>query len=167
MTNEARPITDLLLLVADSVEETEAFGERLGALLRPGDVVLLRGELGAGKTAMTRGIARGAGSPDLVHSPTFVLLNEYGGPLPLFHADLYRLEDREEVAALELEEYTRDGALIVEWPERGEDVLPAEHLLLQIEHVAGDTRRIVGEARGPRAADLLAALSAATAGRRD
>ena len=150
-------------LQTESVEETEAFGARLGALLRPGDVVLLAGELGAGKTALTRGIARGAGSTDLVHSPTFVLLNEYDGPLSLYHADLYRLHDLNEVEALDLGEYTRAGVLIVEWPERGDGVLPADHLLVTLAHAGGDRRCIDIVARGARASALLAALLAPVA----
>ena len=160
MANDLQPADTDLLLITRSVEQTEMLGERLGALLQPGDVVLLQGELGAGKTAFARGVARGAGSSDLVHSPTFVLLNEYSGPLPLYHADLYRLEEPDEVLALELSEYTRAGALIVEWPERGDEALPVEHLLLQLEHLGGDARRVTGEAHGARARALLAALRA-------
>lgn len=165
MASDARPTPLALLLTTASVEETEAFGARLGALLRSGDVVLLEGELGAGKTALTRGVARGAGSTELVNSPTFVLVNEYDGPLPLFHADLYRLDGAEQVAELELGEYAHDGALIVEWPERAEGgALPAEHLLLLLEHGGGDLRRITVRARGVRAAALLTALRLSAVG---
>jgi tRNA threonylcarbamoyladenosine biosynthesis protein TsaE len=151
-------------IVTGSVEETEALGARLGALLRAGDVVLLQGELGAGKTAFTRGIARGAGSPDLVNSPSFVIINEYEAPARLYHADLYRLTSPDEIAALDLPGYTRDGVLIVEWPERGPELLPAEHLLVRLEDIGGDRRRITFVPRGPRAHELAAALRTALAG---
>jgi tRNA threonylcarbamoyladenosine biosynthesis protein TsaE len=144
--------------VTGTVEETERLGARLGALLRAGDVVLLRGELGAGKTAFTRGLARGVGSDDLVTSPTFVLVNEYDGPLRLYHADLYRLDDPDSVADLELGDYARDGVLIVEWPERGEDTLPAEHLLVELAYAGENHRRLTFSASGIRASTLLAAF---------
>jgi tRNA threonylcarbamoyladenosine biosynthesis protein TsaE len=149
-----------LALTTAAVNETERLGARLGALLRAGDVVLLQGELGAGKTAFTRGLARGAGSGDLVTSPTFVLVNEYDGPLRLYHADLYRLDDPDSVADLELADYAREGVLIVEWPERGEDALPAEHLLVELEYAGEDHRRLTFSASGLRATALLKALRA-------
>lgn len=158
-SERAGTVTDFSL-VTNSVEATERLGERLGSLLRAGDVLLLQGELGAGKTAFTRGLARGAGSCDLVNSPTFVLLNEYAGPLRLFHADLYRLDDPDSVADLELADYARSGALIVEWPERGADVLPAEHLLVELAYVGDARRRLTLSASSARAASLLDQLRA-------
>src|SRR5579875_35769 len=146
------------LIETASVEETEALGARLGALLRAGDVVLLQGELGAGKTAMARGIARGAGSPDLVNSPSFVIVNEYEAPARLYHADLYRLTSPDEIPALDLSGYTRDGILIVEWPERGEGLLPAEHVRVQIEDTGDDRRRMRFVPYGRRAEEIVAAL---------
>ncbi|HEY7295389.1 MAG TPA: tRNA (adenosine(37)-N6)-threonylcarbamoyltransferase complex ATPase subunit type 1 TsaE [Dehalococcoidia bacterium] len=141
------------------MDETRALGERLGALLEPGDVVLLQGPLGAGKTAMTQGIGRGTGSNDLVNSPTFVLINEYRGRVKLYHVDLYRLEDPDEIVQLDLPGYTSDGALIVEWPERGAGLLPEEHLHVAIEHDGEGERRITLTAFGERPARLLRALS--------
>jgi tRNA threonylcarbamoyladenosine biosynthesis protein TsaE len=149
----------MLSLRSRSVDETRALGERLGALLEPGDVVLLQGPLGAGKTAMTQGIGRGTGSNDLVNSPTFVLINEYRGRVKLYHVDLYRLEDPDEIAQLDLPGYTSDGALIVEWPERGAGLLPEEHLHVAIEHDGEGERRITLTAFGERPARLLRALS--------
>ncbi len=146
-----------------SADETDSLGERIGALLEPGDVVLLQGPLGAGKTAMTRGIGRGAGSNDLVISPTFVLMNEYRGRLPLYHVDLYRLEKADEIVALDLPGYTLDGALIVEWPERGEGLLPVEHLLVEIEHTGETERYIRLSATGSRHPHLLAEISRTSA----
>jgi tRNA threonylcarbamoyladenosine biosynthesis protein TsaE len=144
----------------ESADETRALGERIGAHLEPGDTVLLQGPLGAGKTAMTQGIGRGAGASDLVNSPTFVLINEYRGRVKLYHVDLYRLEEPSEIIALDLPGYTADGALIVEWPERGEGLLPDEHLLVEIEHdpVCECSRTIRLTATGERARRLLAAL---------
>src|SRR5262249_20151712 len=125
----------------------------------PGDVLLLQGPLGAGKTSMTKGIARGAGSADLVNSPTFVLINEYKGRLKLYHADLYRLEEAEEIAVLDLSDHTADGVLIAEWPERGQGLLPEAHVLVQIETDGETQRRITLSAKPGRPQRLLAALS--------
>ncbi len=157
----------MLYLRTDSVDETRALGARIGELLQPGDVVLLQGPLGAGKTAMTQGIGRGAGSGDLVNSPTFVLINEYRGRVKLYHVDLYRLEDPDDILQLDLPGYTTDGALIVEWPERGAGLLPDEHLHVAIEQGedgAPDARRITLTAFGERPAALLRALSATPVG---
>jgi tRNA threonylcarbamoyladenosine biosynthesis protein TsaE len=141
-------------------EETRAVGAALGALLRAGDVVLLQGELGAGKTTLTQGLARGAGSDELVNSPTFILVNEYRGRVKIYHADLYRLEDPDEVWALDLPGATLDGALVVEWPERGADALPAEHLLVRILHVSPEERDLRFEPHGRRAENLVRELAA-------
>jgi tRNA threonylcarbamoyladenosine biosynthesis protein TsaE len=139
--------------------ETQRIGENLGPLLRAGDVVLLRGELGAGKTCLTQGIARGLGIADWICSPTFILVAEYPGRLRLYHADLYRLDDPEEVADLDLARLSEDGALIVEWPERAPQWLPVEHLLIEIEHAGGNNRRLQFSAVGRRAEKLLAAFA--------
>src|SRR6185369_7804990 len=108
-------------LISRSPEETLAIGEQWGRQAQAGWVIGLRGELGAGKTQLVKGIARGVGSPARVHSPTFALLNEYGdGRLRVFHIDLYRLNHREEVMSAGLEEYLirPDGVTVVEWIER-------------------------------------------------
>lgn len=141
-----------------SAEETRTAGEALGRLLRPGDVVLLQGDLGAGKTTFTQGLARGAGSDELVNSPTFILVNEYRGRLPIYHADLYRLNDPDEVAALDLAGISLDGALVVEWPERGDGLLPEDHVLVRIEHLAPEERLLRFIPRGSRAERVVAAL---------
>jgi tRNA threonylcarbamoyladenosine biosynthesis protein TsaE len=111
----------MMVLRSNSVAETEAFGESLGRSASPGWIYGLSGDLGAGKTALVRGFARGLGCAGRVHSPTFALLNEYeGGRLRLFHLDLYRLNSADEVRGAGLEEYlTRpDGVAVVEWIER-------------------------------------------------
>ena len=113
--------------LSHNTEETEALGEALAARLRPGDVVAYCGGLGMGKTAFTRGLARGLGCTGRVSSPTFTLVNEHEGPLPLFHFDLYRLGGEEELFDIGWEEYLdRGGVCAVEWSERAGDALPEE-----------------------------------------
>jgi len=133
-------------LTTTSVGRTRGLGRRLARLLRAGDVVLLQGPLGAGKTALAQGIGSGLGIEGPVTSPTFVLLARHdpveGGSdrLPLYHADLYRLTAPEEVEELALAEQAANGVLLVEWPERGLEALPREHLLVVIEPVEGEAK---------------------------
>ena len=107
-------------------EQTEALGFRLGQLIQPGAVIAYTGDLGAGKTAFTRGLARGLGIPDRVTSPTFTIVNEYeGGRLPLFHFDMYRLGSSDELFDIGWEDYlSRGGVCAVEWSEQVADALP-------------------------------------------
>ncbi len=111
--------------ITHSAAETEALGERLARTLRPGTVVAFSGDLGAGKTAFTRGLARGLGCRERVTSPTFTVVNEYlGGRVPLFHFDLYRLGSADELWDIGWEDYlARGGVCAVEWSERAEDAL--------------------------------------------
>lgn len=130
--------------------ETEALGETLARRLGPGDVVAYRGDLGAGKTAFTRGLARGLGCTGRVTSPTFTVVNEYEGRLPLFHFDLYRLAGEEELCDVGWEDYLdRGGVCAVEWSERAEAALPRETVWVSIRRCAesGDWRRITIEGR--------------------
>ena len=144
-------------LISRSPEETLAIGERWGREARPGWVVGLTGDLGAGKTQLVKGIARGLGAPGRVHSPTFALINEYdGGRVPLFHLDLYRLETPEQVIGAGLEEYLTNpaGVTVVEWIERwtaGSASIPASPIqgsgqppmrLVMIETLSETERRI-------------------------
>ena len=145
-------------------DETRAIGAALGRLLRPGDVLLLRGELGAGKTTFTQGIAAGTGTDEVVNSPTFILVNEYRGHVRLYHADLYRLDRPQEVAMLDLSGSTVEGALVVEWPERGMEFLPPEHVLVDIAHRGVDSRELRFLPAGRRAEALVEELAAALAG---
>lgn len=149
-----------LTLTTASVAKTRALGRRMARLLRAGDVVLLQGPLGAGKTALAQGIGAGLKVETTVNSPTFVLLARHEGALPLYHADLYRLTDPDEVADLALDEQAADGVLLVEWPERGLDVLPEEHLLVAIETRPDDpnARRITLVAMGERYLRVLDGL---------
>ena len=130
--------------------ETEALGETLARRLGPGDVVAYRGDLGAGKTAFTRGLARGLGCTGRVTSPTFTVVNEYEGRLPLFHFDLYRLEGEDALNDVGWEDYLdRGGVCAVEWSERAEAALPRETVWVSIRRCAesGDWRRITIEGR--------------------
>ena len=130
--------------------ETEALGETLARRLGPGDVVACRGDLGAGKTAFTRGLARGLGCTGRVTSPTFTVVNEYEGRLPLFHFDLYRLEGEDALYDVGWEDYLdRGGVCAVEWSERAEAALPRETVWVSIRRCAesGDWRRITIEGR--------------------
>jgi tRNA threonylcarbamoyladenosine biosynthesis protein TsaE len=124
-----------------SEDETAAVGEQVAAELHRGDVVLLYGDLGAGKTAFVRGLARGLGAaPEEVTSPTFTIVQEYRGRLPLYHVDLYRLAPRE-VDDLGLDELVQDGVVAIEWAERWKDV-PRSARSVRIEDLGGDRRRL-------------------------
>jgi tRNA threonylcarbamoyladenosine biosynthesis protein TsaE len=125
--------------VTKSPAETEAFGERFGKRLRAGDLVLLTGELGAGKTTFVRGVARGVGSSAPVASPTFQLVRMYAGRVQLAHIDLYRIEKTSELADLGLDELLDQGAAVVEWGDRLDAPTAA---LVHLEHLAGDRRMI-------------------------
>jgi tRNA threonylcarbamoyladenosine biosynthesis protein TsaE len=127
------------LLETSSPQETEAAGEELGRRLRRGDLVLLKGELGAGKTTFVRGMARGVGSSSPVASPTFQLVRLYRGRLQLAHVDLYRIEKVDELADLGLDELADDGAVVVEW---GDRLNVSESAFVEIEHAGGDRRLI-------------------------
>ena len=133
-----------------SETQTAAVGRDLAQSLRAGDAVLLQGELGAGKTAFVRGLAEGLGVPaDAVSSPTFTLIQEYrGGRLPLFHVDLYRLDDRREIDDLGLEEIAADGVLAIEWAEKLPR-RPANATVVRFVHGEGDARTLTIEAMTP------------------
>jgi tRNA threonylcarbamoyladenosine biosynthesis protein TsaE len=130
---------------------TRRIGERIGRMLRAGDVVLLSGDLGAGKTVLAQGIGRGLGIDDPIKSSSFVIMNEYQGPaLRMYHADLYRLEDPDQVGELALDELAASGVLIVEWPERAPDELPPEHLRVELSYDGAKARTICIEPRADR-----------------
>ena len=119
--------------ISHNETETEALGEALAAHLRAGNVVAYLGDLGAGKTAFTRGLARGLGYEGRVTSPTFTIVNEYEGKLPLFHFDLYRLGDEEDLFDIGWEEYlNRGGVCAVEWSERFPKALPPDTITVAI-----------------------------------
>lgn len=139
-------------------EETRRLGQRLGAVVRAGDVVLLSGELGAGKTVFVQGVAQGLGYGGQVSSKSFVIMGEYAGREKLYHADLYRLEEPEQVEELGLGELTEDGVLVVEWPERGDWALPEGDVSVKFE-VRSENERVVTMSAGtPRGEALLDAM---------
>lgn len=140
---------------------TEAFGRRLGALLFPGAVVALVGQLGAGKTHLTRAVAEGLGvkNPAAVNSPTFVLIQEYPARLPIYHFDAYRLSGEREFRDLGTDEYFHgDGVCLVEWADRVGAALPADHLRIEITIVDEHRRRFEVTATGERYQELLQRL---------
>jgi tRNA threonylcarbamoyladenosine biosynthesis protein TsaE len=145
-------------IVTRSREETEALGERIGRAARVNDVLALWGELGAGKTALVRGVARGLGIPQHeVTSPTFVIVHEHHeGRLPLYHVDLYRIAPADARTTGWEEGLAAGGVTAIEWPDRVEPELPDDRLDVRIEHAgAADERRIRLEPTGPRSAALV------------
>lgn len=135
-----------MVFYTNAPEETERLGEKLGKILSPGTVIAYRGDLGAGKTAFTRGLARGLGANDRVTSPTYTIVNEYlGGRCPLFHFDMYRLGSSDELFDIGWEDYlARNGICAVEWSERVTDALE-EPLTICIEKTGENTRKITIE----------------------
>ena len=138
----------------NSPAQTEAIGAALGAQLRPGTVLAYRGDLGAGKTAFTRGLARGLGCREIVTSPTYTIVNEYlGGRLPLFHFDMYRLKSSDDLWDIGWEDYLdRGGICAVEWSENVADAME-DAIYITIEKLGEDSRRITIEG-GEEFADL-------------
>ena len=132
-------------LLSHSPEDTEDIGTRLAEQLEPGAVVAFTGDLGAGKTAFTRGLARGLGIPDRITSPTFTIVNEYeGGRLPLFHFDMYRLGSADELFDIGWEDYLRRGGVCaVEWSENIADALEEDAVRVDIRRGASDQERVI------------------------
>ena len=131
--------------ITNTPEETEALGARLARALEPGAVVAFTGDLGAGKTAFVRGLARGLGVQDRVTSPTFTVVNEYeGGRLPLFHFDLYRLGSADELFDIGWEDYlARGGVCAVEWSERMEELLEPGTIRVDLRRGEDESRRVI------------------------
>ncbi|MFC7322343.1 tRNA (adenosine(37)-N6)-threonylcarbamoyltransferase complex ATPase subunit type 1 TsaE [Halobacillus campisalis] len=129
-----------------SEEDTKQFAEKLGGLLQGGDVLTLEGDLGAGKTTFTKGLAKGLGVKRTVNSPTFTIIKEYMGRIPFYHMDVYRLEDSDEDLGFE-EFFNGEGVTVVEWSQFIEDYLPEERLELTIEYVDDTSRKISITAR--------------------
>jgi tRNA threonylcarbamoyladenosine biosynthesis protein TsaE len=155
-----------LLLTSDSPSATRRIGQRLARRLQPGDIILLQGDLGAGKTCLAQGIAKGLVVGGPVKSSAFVLVNEYQGRLKMYLADLYRLEDPLQVADLALEEEAADGVLVVEWPDRAWEEMPREYLLVRLEWNGERGRRLTLEPHGARYRELVQALAARTSRQR-
>lgn len=147
-------------LVSHSPEETVELGKILGESALPGDVILLEGKLGAGKTCLTQGIAWGLGIDDYVLSPTFVIMRELYGRLTLYHIDLYRLDNIEESLDLGLDDYLYGkGICVVEWAEKAISILPENHLLIRIEYLSDTERGFTLEPNGKRYRELAEKLT--------
>ena len=132
---------------------------RIGELALPGDILFLVGALGTGKTCLTQGVAWGLGIKEYALSPSFVIIRELHGRLPLYHIDLYRLDQIEEIVELGLDDYLYGkGVCVVEWAEKGLSVLPAEHLLIQINFLSDSERSFQLKPKGKRYLEILKQL---------
>ena len=130
-------------LVTSSPDATRAVAAAIAELLVAGDLILLVGDLGAGKTAFAQGLARGLGVDEPVTSPTFTIVQEYRGRLPLAHVDVYRLDRVQDLHDLGFDEFVDDGVTVVEWGDLVEQAVPAEHLVVRIEPGVADTERVL------------------------
>ena len=142
---------------ADNAEETIGFAERIASLLEAGDVITLEGDLGAGKTTFTKGIARGLGITKTVNSPTFTIIKEYQGKMPLYHMDVYRLKDSDEDLGFD-EYFEGDGVTVVDWAHLIEDQLPLEYLQIQLFYYNTSGRKIILSPKGSRYMQLCKEL---------
>jgi len=151
-----------LSLHTENEKETHALGRRLGTLCENGDVILLSGELGTGKTCLVRGMAQGLDVAETPFSPSFVLVREYRGRLPLYHMDFYRIDKPEEVVDLAIEDYLNSGGVCaIEWAERAEGLLPRDALTITLSYVPSRemARGLDLQASGDRHEKLLQALA--------
>jgi len=141
-------------------QETERLGFLLGEILTRGDIIALAGELGTGKTTLVRGMARGMGFEDgEVASPSFTLVNEYQGPYPLFHIDLYRIKDEKELLGIGYEEYiSGDGVAVIEWADRVPQAVPRESLRITLRYLDDERREIVLWGQGDRYEKIIEEL---------
>ncbi|SNX53093.1 tRNA (adenosine(37)-N6)-threonylcarbamoyltransferase complex ATPase subunit type 1 TsaE [Thermoanaerobacterium sp. RBIITD] len=131
-------------IATKNAKETENLGVKLGKLLKKGDIVLLSGNLGTGKTVLTKGIAKGMGILDYVTSPTFMIVNEHMGNTPLYHFDVYRIEDYTELYDIGYEEYFYgNGVCVIEWPEKIKPLIPKEYLYVHIDSGSTDDERVI------------------------
>jgi len=148
-----------LEIISHSPEQTQKFGVSIGELALPGDNFLLVGSLGAGKTCLTQGIAWGLNIEEYAVSPSFVVIRELHGRLPLYHIDFYRLDHLEEIAQLGLDDYLYgNGVCVVEWAEKGVSLLPLEHLLIEISYLSDTERSLKLKPSGKRYRQIVAQL---------
>ena len=148
-----------LEIISHSPEQTQKFGTRIGQLALPGDIFLLVGGLGAGKTCLTQGIAWGLDIKEYAVSPSFVVIRELHGRLPLYHIDFYRLDHLEEIAELGLDDYLYgNGVCVVEWAEKGLGLLPVEHLLIEMSYLSDTERSLKLKPGGKRYRQIVAQL---------
>ena|SRR5690554_1083627 len=146
-------------MISAGPRETQALAQNLGRLAQPGTVLVLAGPLGAGKTSFVQGLARGLGITGVVNSPTFTIVKEYRGRLPLFHFDLYRLDDPEELWELGLDEYLASGGVCaLEWGDRASALLPADRMHIHLEPRSGEERVITFNPMGPEHLKLVEEL---------
>ncbi len=144
----------------NSPEETRELGRKIGKLALPGDIYLLVGQLGAGKTCLTQGIAWGMGIEEYTLSPSFVIMRELHGRLPLYHMDFYRLDNINEIADLGLDDYLYGrGVCIIEWAEKGIELLPDDRLLITIRYISDNSRSFEFIPKGERYITLLEQIS--------
>lgn len=131
-------------IILKSLEETQKFGVKLGNALKKGDILCLNGDLGAGKTTLTKSIGIGLGVNEYITSPTFALINQYSGKLPVYHFDVYRLENVEEIYDLGFDEYFYgNGVCIIEWADKIEKMIPKERIVIDIEKTEELDGRII------------------------
>jgi len=156
-TKELSNIMDTLDITSTSAGRTRSIGKRIGGFASAGEVILLVGALGTGKTCLTQGIALGLGIKDYVVSPSFVLLREYNGRLPLYHIDLYRLESIEEIVSLGLDDYLyySRGISVIEWADKGWSVLPTEHMRIDMDYIDTNRRKLTFSPEGQRYSEML------------
>ncbi|MDK2902380.1 MAG: tRNA threonylcarbamoyladenosine biosynthesis protein TsaE [Clostridiales bacterium] len=147
--------------ITKCAKETFALGKRIGQLLHEGDIIALDGDIGSGKTQMIKGIARGMDITDDITSPTYTIMNRYNGRLPLYHFDVYRLENPEQLYDIGYEEYFFDkGVAVIEWAERIRELLPARYMHIWILYGTDESQRIIdAEAIGPRYVEILEGLN--------
>lgn len=131
----------MIEVLTSSTEETMRFAEKIGKAVQPGTVIVLEGDLGAGKTTFTKGLALGLGITRVVNSPTFTIIKEYHGRIPLYHMDVYRLENSEEDLGFD-EYFEGDGVTVVEWASKIQDQLPPHYIELTITRMGEDKRKI-------------------------
>ncbi|MEW5768253.1 MAG: tRNA (adenosine(37)-N6)-threonylcarbamoyltransferase complex ATPase subunit type 1 TsaE [bacterium] len=147
-------------IITHSPEETRKLGEEIGKRLERGDIISLSGELGTGKTCFAQGIGRGLGITEGIRSPTFIIINEYQGRLPLYHIDLYRLEGSSRIYELGYEEYLYgEGVCVIEWGEKINELLPPEHLSVNFTWMNDTQRQIQFFSSGKRFQGLLPQIS--------
>ncbi|MCR5605249.1 MAG: tRNA (adenosine(37)-N6)-threonylcarbamoyltransferase complex ATPase subunit type 1 TsaE [Treponema sp.] len=136
-------MTSILELHTNTADETIALGEKIGALLKPGDILAMEGTLAAGKTTITKGIAKALGVEDTITSPTFCLVSEYSGKMPLYHMDVYRLDGAEDFQGLGVDDMLYgEGVSIIEWSEKIRDELPRKTITIKLEPADDGSRTI-------------------------
>ena len=139
----------MIKIVSDSEEKTFDTGKKIGSILKGGEIIALNGDLGAGKTVFTKGLAAGLGISDDILSPTFTIVHEYSGRLKLNHFDVYRISDPDELYEIGFEEYLGNGVCIIEWASIIEEILPEDTIKIDIERVSDNERiRFINDKRG-------------------